>query len=309
MPYDQASARRLTLQDLLSQNLSAQGPAGGFTAAQNIPGSPDMDAERQQALAMMATPENLGEGPQVDKPNRLAQILMGVGDALTAAAAIKGNSPGAKTHTLEAYMDYLARQKESRTQYDERKALLESRATKEKGAYLLSELDRKQARSDAAAATKEERAYQAKKEADRVSQDKAELETRAALSAEAASKEMAWKERMASAERRHEESLVKLRSQQENGSKTAKDQLEGLSQAKVGVNQIANNLPRLIQGYADQAGEHPGMKPDEIETLFRRSLAELNLDKDATEAARAYFDQEVGSQFQRLAGGGATGSW
>jgi hypothetical protein len=175
--------------------------------------------------------------------------------------------------------------------------------------YLKGEEEKKQERTDRLQAKAEDLAW--RKTQDKQAQQQREAERQADSDAKikAAEVEMAWKERMASADQRHDEAVVRIRGQQESGSKSASDQLKGLSEAKAGVNQIANNLPKLMQGYADQAGEHPPMKPDQIMTMFRRSVAELNLDKDALAAAQAYFDKEVASQFQSLAGGGASGSW
>lgn len=292
MPYDQAADRRVTLQDLMSQNLSARGPSGGFTAAPDISGSPDMDAERQQALAMMSTPENLGDEPQVDKPNRLAQLLMGLGDALTARAAILGNSPGAKTHTLEAYMDYLAGQKDSRAQYQERKALLESRATKEKGAYLLSELDRKQARTDAAAADKEKRAYEAKKESDRVAQDRAELGAKIALS----SAEISSREKIATMEtkaRERSDALqVKLHGLRQAGE-ADKDQHAEYAKAR---QFIISKKNEYAQALADGKAT-----PDQIMQEWKDTLDASDLSGTYREAADAFFQDKIGTILMKYA--------
>lgn len=304
-----AQNRTRTLNDLISSGPVAQD--GGVQQQESTQGVDPYSAERKTLLQTISEPDNFGPEPTVDKPSLLAKLLLGGGDALKAYASVLGRVP-LRTDSLEKYMEYLAGQKESKAKYDELKSLSESRSKRTTAQYLLGEVDRREAKSErslAATERKAEREAAIIRDKEARAQVSAEKQAAMAAQAEAAAKEMAWKDRMASAERRHEESLVKLRSQQEGGSKTAKDQLEGLSTAKAGVNQIANNLPKLIQGYADQAGEHPGMKPDEIETMFRRSLAELNLDRDATAAAQAYFDQEVASQFQRLAGGGASGQW
>lgn len=258
---------------------------------------------------MLTAPENVGPEPTVDKPSRLRQVLTSLGDGMTTYASIIGRDPGLRTHNFKAYMDYLQGQKDSKAAFDERKSQAENRSKTSKAEFILRGMDSAQAKTDAAKERKDllDQTQALKREEDKQrAQEKADV---LAAQENTQQAEFAFKERMAKADRIHDESIVRLRGQQEGGSKVAQEQLKSLSEAKAGVNKIANNLPKMIQGYTDQEGEHPALKPADINTMFRRSLAELNLGKEATDAAQAYFDKEVASQFQALAGGGASGSW
>ena len=99
--------------------------------------------ERQKLVDTYLAAPDYGEGPKVNKPNILAQILMGAGDSLSTYASILGNAPQAKTHSLETYMQYLADQKASKEKFDARKAQGKADAEQRKLTYLLGEDQRR----------------------------------------------------------------------------------------------------------------------------------------------------------------------
>ena len=108
-PY--ASSRVLTLQDLMDQ-------AGGAVAPPDVPSaassSTDSLSPEETYLYRMLTDPNADTKPrEVQKPNRLAQMLMGLGDAANSYASIIGSAPNIKSNNLEEYMQYLQRQKMS----------------------------------------------------------------------------------------------------------------------------------------------------------------------------------------------------
>jgi len=152
-PY--ASNLKFGLQDLI-----AGGVAPAY-AEPSAPGSPtDALTPEEVALYQMLTNPNADTKPRVaEKPSRLGQVLMGLGDAGNAYASIIGNAPQVRSNNLGEYMQYLKRQNAS-TQLSNQQLAEDASRRKLAGAtFLMNRKERKQEADDTAAAKKEMLAY------------------------------------------------------------------------------------------------------------------------------------------------------
>jgi len=299
----------MTLQELMA---GAQDPRARYGAPVGVGGSPFMqqlgiNPAVAAQIDAATQPEATVDEPVPGKSKLWAKILSAIADAGSAYGSALAGGPRTDFSGRMAENDRSIPKIMAANEARRKDAMSKSKAKREE-LKLKALLDERN-RSEALQARSEDLAWRKTQETQAQQRHDAERQADSEAKIKAVEVEMAWKERMVSADQRHDEAMARIRGQQESGSKSASDQLKGLSEAKAGVNKIANNLPKLMQGYTDEAGEHPPMKPDQVMTMFRRSVAELNLDKDALAAAQAYFDKEVASQFQSLAGGGASGSW
>lgn len=89
--------------------------------------------------------------------------------------------------------------------------------------------------------------------------------------------------------RKAEISIARIRAGIEGGSANAKEQEKRLLQAYAGINKI--NVPVMLAH---------GVSPDQILNMTEKSFVELGLDKDALDAARAYYGRTVGSELQDI---------
>ena len=279
-------------------------PGGGAPATAPQGG---LDPSIEAAIAAASQPEPTVDAP-VPKQSKLWQrILSAIADAGSAYGAGMGAGRPTEFTARMLYRDREAQDIDAGNQARKQKAGRDagSKAAELRLRALIDKQDREARRADETIRLEQQRQQKAEDRAAKAEQDAAEL----AGKKEILATEIATRERMAKNDQAHDMALANLRAQHEGGSKVAQEQLKTLGEAKAGVNQIANNLPRLMKGYTDQTGEHAPLTPEQVDTMFRRSVAELNLGKDATDAIQAYYDKEVRSQFQALAGGGATGSW
>jgi len=153
MKRNYGSNQAATLQDLL--NHSDAQPQSSVAVpvppdASRVDGGGGFDPqERQRLIDMLLTPDNVGDAPQVDKPNAMSLLFTGLGDALSAHVAGNTGNPGMRTNAMDQYLRNIEMQKAEKRAYDERRGAATNRAKDRTANYLLSEMDRKQ--SDAAA--------------------------------------------------------------------------------------------------------------------------------------------------------------
>ena len=295
-----------TLQDLMATIQGGQGATpgqgnllaalaplmggGGGTGTGPLPGG--VDSQIQQQIAALSQPEPTVDQPVPQQSKLWQRLIAGIADAGSVYA--KGLNPYVPTTNSLGYLlgqDQAGKDITAQNAQNKKNAAYKGsqRGAEAKLRMLLNQRD-----------TEIQQQSQAADNAARLQVKQAELDARAAsdaAEAQAKKDEMTWKERMQSAGFRHDEALVKLRAQYEGGSKVASEQIKLLGEAKQGVNQIANNLDNLKNGWVDDKGvQHPPMSVDQIRTMFRRELAAMNLTPDAESAAQAYFDKEVESQ-------------
>lgn len=179
MQRNYGSNRAATLQDLL--NYSDAQPQSSVAVpappdASRVDGGGGFDPqERQRLIDMLLTPDNVGDAPQVDKPNAMSLLFTGLGDALSAHVAGNTGNPGMRTNAMDQYLRNIEMQKAEKRAYDERRGAAANRAKDRTANYLLSEMDRKQELATAAAAKKEMLAYRTAQEQQAAAQEAARL--------------------------------------------------------------------------------------------------------------------------------------
>lgn len=288
-----------SLQDLLN-HASAQPDAPVDTPTAPQPSSVGIDGvmtpqERERVLNLLLQPESPGPAPEVDKPNALAMIFSGLGDAVNAFNAGRNGQPGLGSNTFDQYLRRLDQQKADRRQWEADNASAQNRARMRGANYLLSRDG--QARGLAATATDkaEQRAYDAAKQKERLAQDEAQFQQQKTWEAQKAREQHDFELTMQKASQAHAEKLAGISRRIADGDKSAQREQEALGSAMAYVGGTADGVMKMLEG--DPANNIPPMSIEEVQTKYRRAfdaMTKIGLVGDARKAADAYLAQEVG---------------
>jgi len=284
MPQPYASSRGITLEDLLSQGGGGSAPA---PAAPQVAGTGDpYEAQRQALLAQLMQPDQTVPDQQAPKPNGLAQLLMGLGDAGNAYASIIGNAPQVRTDTLGNYMAYLTQQKDSADRFNERKKLGDAESKRRNLVIGLNELDTKQARADAAKAKTELLAYQTQQKKDAIAQHALDLADAEARDNRAAARDAKIRSDFAAEREIHDAAQERLHEKQRQGDKIALRDEAKIDAVKEYIGTLADNLDDILKV----------KDPVAVMNSARRFMDRQSMSKDAREIVESYMRQEVTSR-------------
>ena len=282
-PY--AANRQLTLADLMA--------GGGQVAPVDATAVPQvatsgMSPTEQVLYDAIMSANSEGETRQVEKPNRLAQVFMGLGDAANSYASVKGNAPQLRTDNLGNYMQYLQRQNFAAEQSN--KSLAEGKARRKlQGAEFLygkEQQDRQRTdlmteRAAAAAALIEQKKAEAKQRADdaeAMRQLRLDIETKQTERDLAVQKATGiTQEKIARINAGIDKTQVRM---------DKKD----LGEAITFIGKTALNAKAMLAGSPTAAP----MTPEQIDKVVQVTLDGLTLTPDARAAADAYTARELG---------------
>jgi hypothetical protein len=297
-----------TLQDLLNQETLKP---SSWVEAPAPPEAPQVNTEgmltpqdRQSLLDVLFTPEELGPAPAVDKPNALAMLFSGLGDATNAFNAARTGNSGLQSDFFDQYQRTLNQQKVDRQKYVEGLAKSRERANKGKAEFLLGEDASARERQLAASAAKA-----AEEKADRLLREKIQRETVATVEDRAfqlkKQQEASVLDREENEARfRHETGLKKLElaargkddpktekalQQFSLGSRIANGILRGVSESKDGP-AIPPLAQRLI---GDPENNIPPQTPDEIRREFEDEMTQEGIFGPPRDLARDYFNERL----------------
>ncbi len=264
-----------TLQDVLMGGY--QPPMVGGAAYQAPAVDPSLE---DQAFAA----PDLGPRPGGGKPNRLSQVLLGIGDALNSSASILGGAD-VRTHNLQGYQDYLASQQQAAEQYDRLKASQDSEIKRGKAQFLLGQNERKQMKADEQQgredlkkmqiADREQARLDAKGLADeKLAQDKAQFEA-----------QKAWDKQKLEIQNAHDTAMATIREKASKGDDVAKEDRKALTPI---IGAIADLSLTARQNLVDGK-----TTPDELGSLIQNEIDKAQLSPDGEKAAHAYYNKKM----------------
>lgn len=291
MPQTQYFQNQPTsLQDLLNQaslqpDASVETP-GPPQASQVSTDGVMTPQERQKLMDILLAPEDAGPAPQVDKPNALAMLFSGLGDAVNAFAAGKSGDPGFRTHYFDQYQNSLNQQKADLQRYNEKVAGGKNRSKQRTAEFLLSESDRKQMRSDA---------LQGQKDLKQLTLDsqRADREARVAASADAVAarrEEIASREKIAKMQT--DASITSERIQAQLHAKKFTDEADKDQHAEYAKSRqwIVSKKREYAQALADGK-----ITPEQIRQEWQDTLDASDLTGDYKAAADAFWQDKIGA--------------
>jgi len=247
--------------------------------------------DRQKLMDILLAPEDPGPAPQVDKPNALAMLFSGLGDAVNAFAANKHG--GATSNYFDQYLNKQNQQKADLQKYQEKVAEGRNRSKQRTASYLLNEQDRRQMKADALQGQKD---LQAANLADR---ELARKERQQQIDAELKAKkdqfdeQKKWDLEMEKARYGHEQAVAGLRLKRTEGDKAAAEDQKNLGTIMGHIGGLAEVAPVALSG-GNPASGIPAMTPEQIVERVRHLINAQQFGPEAKKAAEDYFTSEIG---------------
>ena len=283
-----------TLQDLLNQAAlqpeNPVGPSGPPQPSQVMTEGMMTPQDRQKLMDILLAPEDPGPAPQVDKPNALAMLFSGLGDAVNAFAANKHG--GATSNYFDQYLNKQNQQKADLQKYQEKVAAGKSRQRREGANYILGEADRKQERTDRLQAKAEDLAWR-KTQVEQANADRDAARQQAKAINDADNATRLQIEKMGNDARARSDSLqVQLHSLRKTGEADKDQHAEYAKARQFVVGKKAEYMQMLADGKAT---------PEQIIAQWQDTLDASDLSGKYREAADAFFQDKIGTLLMQYA--------
>ena len=299
---DQTQYRRSSpsLTDLvMNQNYQSGAPvAPGPDQPQGS--DPGADYQRNQLLQMLMTPDSVGPDLQVDKPNALALVLSGLGDAVSGFNAAKMGNPGFRSNYTGTYMDNIEQQKDSAHRFNERKKLRDAESKRRNLILGLNENQRAlEAKAAQIAEGKADRALQ-----DKIKRDQDAEVSRRQFELDKMAQDHALDQQEQGARFKHEEGMKRLEASLRTGDDPkAEKALHSFSLGSRIANGIIRGVPESKDGPAipplparltgDPENNIPPQTPEEIRREFEDEMTQEGIFGPARDLSRDYFNERL----------------
>jgi hypothetical protein len=293
MPANYAQNRTLTLQDLFDQSGGQPPLADTYQASQDQ--TPNGLSDEEMNLYRILTSKDSEKKPEKGKkqPGQyLGEAAMGVGDALSAWAAIMGGSPSARTDNLGEYMSYLERQKTATELSNQR--LGENAARREfEGAKFLYGVKQRKEEAAAAAVAKTEDAAWKKTQVEQANADRDAARQQAKAMNDADNATKITIEKMGNEARARSDGLQAELHRMRSAGEADKDQHAEYAKARqFVVGKKAEYMQMLADGKAT---------PEQIIAQWQDTLDASDLSGTYREAADAFFQDKIGTLLMQYA--------
>lgn len=244
--------------------------------------------DRQRLIDVLLAPEDIGPGPQVDKPNALSLLFSGLGDAVNMFNASKSGMPGLRSDYMGQYQYRLDQQRAEQNAYHERKAAASRRSKERTANYLLTADERAQNVAAERQGRQDLKQMQIDQQKAQQAQLDAQFQQQKTWEAQKLQETQTFQEKLQKADNIVKESIARInggidKTQVRNDKKDLGEAITFIGQAALGAKKMLEGAPGV-----------PPMSPDEIEKRVRITLDGLTLAPDARAAADAYFAKEVG---------------
>jgi hypothetical protein len=249
---------------------------------------------------MLMTPDSVGPDPQVDKPNALALVLSGLGDAVSGFNAAKMGNPGFRSNYTGTYMDNIEQQKDSAHRFNERKKLRDAESKRRNLILGLNENQRAlEAKAAQIAEGKADRALQ-----DKIKRDQDAEVSRRQFELDKMAQDHALDQQEQGARFKHEEGMKRLEASLKTGDDPkAEKALQAFSLGSRIANTIVRGLPEGKDGPAvpplsvllkgDKENGVVPITPDEIRRQFEDEMTQEGIFGPARDLARDYFNERL----------------